>query len=127
MSFDEEVDAAVEMLRSAERPAEEAEPDELAALQALAPKLEERIRSRRLTFAAPEDAEEELSIAVLHTDTDEILGHIYAEPGELVFESDLPDYFEDFVEEDPETFVARLYESLKGGLARYELDSAAEE
>lgn len=123
MSFDDEVDAAREKLRAEVTRADEPEFDELAALQALAPKLEAVIRSRRLAFAISDEDDEELSIAVLHAETDEELGHIFAEDGEYVFESSLEDYFDDFVDEDADGFVRRLAETLKADLPKYEVEN----
>src|SRR5262249_20892769 len=105
-NFDEEVDSARRRLEAAM--SEETGFDDLAALQALAPLLGDRIRSRRLTFALSEDDEEETSIAVIHVETDEELGFIFAEEGEYVFESNLDAYFDDFVDDDPARFVERL-------------------
>lgn len=125
MSFDDEVDAAVERLKASLPSEEDQLFDELAALQALVPKLESRIRSKRLLFAVSEEDDAELSIAVLHAATDEELGHIFAEDGEYVFESSLEDYFDDFVDEDADAFVGRLYETLKTDLAKYEIENEA--
>ena len=97
--------------------------DDLAALQALAPILEEKIRSRRLTFAIADDDDEETQIAVIHVSTDEELGFIFAEDGEYVFESNLEAYFDDFVDDDPERFVERLYETLRADLPKYEVEN----
>lgn len=127
MSFDDEVDAARERLKAALKEPPEPDFDELAALQALAPKLEERIRSRRLAFVVSDEDEDELSIAVVHPLLDEVLGHIYAEDGEYIFESEMAEYFEDFVDEDADSFVARLFEVLRANLARYELEGEIEE
>lgn len=123
MSFDDEVDAARERLKSSLAGAEDATFDELAALQALAPKLQEKIASRRLAFLVSDEEDEAIAIAVVHAVMDEVLGHIYAEDGEYIFEADLSDYFEDFVDEDADAFVGRLYETLKAGLARYEFEA----
>jgi hypothetical protein len=51
------------------------------------------------------------------------LGFIFAEDGEYVFESNLEDYFDDFVDEDADSFVARLYETLRADLAKYEVEN----
>lgn len=123
MSFDDEVDAARDRLKASLSSADDSLFDELAALQALVPKLESKIRSKRLTFAVSEEDDAELSIAVLHASTDEELGHIFAEDGEYVFESSLEDYFDDFVDEDADAFVSRLYETLKTDLAKYEIEN----
>lgn len=98
--FDAEVDSARKRLEAAM--SEETGFDDLAALQALAPILEEKIQSRRLAFAlADEEDEDETQIAVIHVPTDEELGFIFAEDGEYVFESNLEAYFDDFVDDDP--------------------------
>jgi hypothetical protein len=119
--FDAEVDAARGRLETAMN--QETGFDDLAALQALAPILERKIRSRRLTFALSEDDEEETSIAVIHVQTDEELGFIFAEEGEYVFESNLDAYFDDFVDDDPSRFVERLYETLRSDLPKYEVEN----
>ena len=122
--FDDEVDTAKGKLEAAME--EKENPfDDVAALNALVPKLEEKIKSRRLSFAAADDDEEDerFSIAVIHVETDEELGFIFADDGEYVFESNLEDYFDDFVDEDPESFVNRLYETLRADLAKYEVEN----
>lgn len=120
--FDAEVDNARKRLEAAM--SEDTGFDDLAALQALAPILADKIRSRRLAFAlADEDDEEETQIAVVHVDTDEELGFIFAEDGEYVFESNLEAYFDDFVDDNPERFVERLYETLRADLPKYEVES----
>ena len=96
--------------------------DDIAALQKLAPILEKRISSRRLAFALGDD-DEEAQIVVVHVHTDEALGFIFAEDGEYVFESNHPDYFDDFVDEDAERFVERLYETLRADLPKYEVEN----
>lgn len=118
--FDAEVDAARSRLEAALN--EETGFDDLAALQALAPILEKKISSRRLSFALGED-DDETQIAIIHVDTDEELGFIFAEDGEYVFESNLDAYFDDFVDEDPERFVERLYETLRADLPKYEVEN----
>lgn len=123
MSFDDDVDAARERLKSSLAGGEDVNFDELAALQALAPKLQAKIASRRLAFLVSDEEDEAIAIAVVHAEMDEVLGHIYAEDGEYIFEADLSDYFEDFVDEDADAFVARLYEMLKASLARYEFEA----
>ena len=121
-SFDTEVDSARRRLEAAIN--EDTGYDDLAALQALAPILEEKIQSRRLAFAlADEEDEEETQIAVIHVETDEELGFIFAEDGEYVFESNLEAYFDDFVDDDPERFVERLYETLRADLPKYEVEN----
>lgn len=119
--FDAEVDSARKRLEAALN--EDTGFDDLAALQALAPILEEKISSRRLTFALADDDEEETQIAVIHVQTDEELGFIFAEDGEYVFESNLEAYFDDFVDDDPERFVERLYETLRADLPKYEVEN----
>lgn len=119
--FDSEVDAARKRLEAALT--EEEVFDDLAALQALAPILARRISSRRLAFALGDEDDEETQIVVLHVQTDEELGFIFAEDGEYVFESNHPDYFDDFVDDDPERFVERLYETLRSDLPKYEVEN----
>ena len=119
--FDAEVDGARKRLEAAMN--EDTGFDDLAALQALAPILEDKIRSRRLTFAIADDDDEETQIAVIHVSTDEELGFIFAEDGEYVFESNLEAYFDDFVDDDPERFVERLYETLRADLPKYEVEN----
>lgn len=124
MGFDDEVDAAKKRLSKA---LEEDGPsyDDMAALQALAPLLQERIQSRRLFFALPEseDDDDELMIAVVHRESDEEIGYIFCEDGEYVFESNADGYFDDFVDDDADSFVSRLYETLRADLAKYELEA----
>ncbi len=122
MGFDDEVDAARRRLEAALN--DETGFDDLAALQALAPLLQEKIASKRLSFAiAGEDDDDETQIAVIHVQTDEELGFIFADDGEYVFESNLDAYFDDFVDDDPERFVERLYETLRGDLPKYEVEN----
>jgi hypothetical protein len=122
MGFDDEVEAARKRLEAAL--SEETGFDDLAALQALAPLLEEKIASRRLTFTlAGEDDDDETSIAIIHAITDEELGFIFAEDGEYVFESNLDAYFDDFVDDDPARFVERLYENLRADMPKYEVEN----
>lgn len=120
--FDAEVDNARRRLEAAL--SEETGFDDLAALQELAPILGRRIASRRLAFSLGDEDEDETQIVVLHLETDEELGFIFAEDGEYVFESNHPDYFDDFVDEDPERFVERLYETLRADLPKYEVERA---
>lgn len=119
--FDDEVDAARKRLEDSLN--EESGFDDLAALQALAPLLEQNIQSRRLAFTLSEDDEEETSIAIIHVPTDEELGFIFAEEGEYVFESNLDAYFDDFVDDDAGRFVERLYENLRADLPKYEVEN----
>jgi hypothetical protein len=120
--FDAEVDGARKRLEASLT--EETGFDDLAALQALAPILEDKIKSRRLAFAlAGEDDDDDTQIAVIHVLTDEELGFIFAEDGEYVFESNLEAYFDDFVDDDPDRFVERLYETLRADLPKYEVEN----
>jgi hypothetical protein len=121
--FDDEVDSARRRLEASLKD-DDPEFDDLAALQALAPVLDAKIKSRRLAFTlAGEDDDDETSIAVIHVPTDEELGFIFAEGGEYVFESNLDAYFDDFVDEDVERFVERLYETLRADLPKYEVEN----
>lgn len=119
--FDAEVDAARKRLEAALN--EDEAFDDLAALQALAPILARKISSRRLAFALGDEDDDETQIAVIHVQTDEELGFIFAEDGEYVFESNHPDYFDDFVDDDAERFVERLYETLRSDLPKYEVEN----
>jgi hypothetical protein len=119
--FDAEVDAARKRLEEALH--EDTGFDDLAALQALAPILEMKISSRRLAFALGDEEEDETQIVISHVQTDEELGFIFAEDGEYVFESNLDAYFDDFVDDDPERFVERLYETLRADLPKYEVEN----
>lgn len=119
--FDAEVDAARKRLEAAL--SEETGFDDLAALQQIAPLLESKISSRRLAFTLGDDDDDETQIAVIHVPTDEELGFIFAEDGEYVFESNLEAYFDDFVDDDPERFVERLYETLRADLPKYEVEN----
>jgi len=121
MGFDDEVDSARRKLEAALK--DEDEPfDDLAALQALLPLIQDKIKSRRLSFQLGDD-DDETSIEVVHTATDEALGFIIAQDGEYVFESNLEDFFEDFVDESAESFALRLYETLRADLPKYEVES----
>ncbi len=119
--FDAEVDSARKRLEAALK--EDTGFDDLGALQAIAPILEDKIRSRRLAFALAEEDEEETQIAIIHVETDEELGFIFAEDGEYVFESNLEAYFDDFVDDDAVRFVERLYETLRADLPKYEVEN----
>ncbi len=119
--FDSEVDGARKRLEAALN--EDTGFDDLAALQALAPILEDKIRSRRLAFTLGDEDDDETQIVVLHVQTDEELGFIFAEDGEYVFESNLEAYFDDFVDDDPQRFVERLYETLRADLPKYEVEN----
>ncbi|ANP47601.1 hypothetical protein [Candidatus Viadribacter manganicus] len=118
--FDAEVDSARKRLEASLN--EDTGFDDLAALQALAPILSEKISSRRLAFTLGDEDDDETQIIVLHVETDEELGFIFAEDGEYVFESNLEAYFDDFVDDDPERFVERLYETLRADLPKYEVE-----
>lgn len=121
MGFDDEVDAARRRLEAALK--DEDEPfDDLAALQALLPLIAEKIQSRRLSFQLGDD-DDETSIEVVHTATDEALGFIIAQDGEYIFESNLEEFFEDFVDESAESFTLRLYETLRADLPKYEVEN----
>lgn len=125
MGFDDEVDAAKKRLVEALEN-DDVSYDDLSALQALIPKLQAAIKSRRLVFAVPdEDDDEQISIAIVHAENDEELGFIFVEGGEFVFESNLAGYFDDFVDDDADSFVARLYETLRADLAKYEVENKA--
>jgi len=119
--FDAEVDGARRRLEDSLT--EDTGFDDLAALQKLAPILETKIQSRRLSFALADEEDDETQIAVIHVQTDEELGFIFAEDGEYVFESNLEAYFDDFVDDDPERFVERLYETLRADLPKYEVEN----
>jgi len=119
--FDAEVDGARKRLEAAL--SEDTGFDDLAALQALAPILEQKIRSRRLAFTLGDEEDDETQIIVLHVPTDEELGFIFAEDGEYVFESNLEAYFDDFVDDEPGRFVERLYETLRADLPKYEVEN----
>ena len=121
MSFDDDVDGAKKKLETARAESEAGGFDDLSALQKILPQLEQAIKSKRLEFALSED-EDETTIEVIHEPTDEVLGFIFAEEGEYVFESNLEEYFDDFVDEDPENFVKRLYETLRADLPKYEVE-----
>ncbi len=122
MSFDDEVDGARKRLEAALK-ADDDEPfDDLAALQALLPLIEAKIKSRRLSFQLGDD-DDETSIEVVHNATDEALGFIIAQDGEYIFESNLEDYFEDFVDESADSFTLRLYETLRADLPKYEVEN----
>jgi hypothetical protein len=119
--FDAEVDSARKRLEAALQQNEGF--DDLAALQTLAPLLTSKIASRRLNFVLGDEDDDETCISIIHVHTDEELGFIFAEDGEYVFESNLDAYFDDFVDDDPERFVERLYETLRADLPKYEVES----
>lgn len=127
MSFDDDIDAARQRLLAAAVEDSAEGFDDLAALQGLMRLLNEKISSRRLAFSLSdglEDEDDALLIEITHTQTEEVIGVIVADGGEFLFESDFADYFDDFVEEVAEDFVARLYEVLRAGLPEYEIDQA---
>lgn len=123
MGFDDEVDAARERLKAAIQEDDGGSFDDIEALQKLLPELKRKIQSRRLTFQLGAD-EDDTAIEVVHTPSDDVLGFIYAEDGEYVFESNLEDYFDDFVDDDALSFVSRLYETLRADLPKYEVEQA---
>jgi hypothetical protein len=123
MSFDEEVDAARRKLEAAlVEDRDNAIFDELAALEELIPILKDRIQTRRLEFALGED-EGESVIEIVHASTEEALGFVYVQDQEYIFESNLDAYFDDFVDEDAQSFVQRLYETLRADLPKYEVEN----
>jgi hypothetical protein len=121
MGFDDEVDSARRKLEASLTETDEPF-DDLAALQALLPKLEAKIKSRRLSFQLGDD-DDETSIEIVHTEHDEALGFIFADRGEYVFESNLEEFFDDFVDEDADSFALRLYETLRSDLPKYEVET----
>lgn len=120
--FDDEVDDARKRLEAAREGGGESGFDEIAALQELLPKIAEKIASRRLAFEMNDD-EEEAAIEVMHTASEEVIGFIYADEGEFVFESNQDGYFDDFVDEDVNSFVTRLYETLRADLPKFEVEA----
>jgi hypothetical protein len=120
--FDDEVDEARKRLESARSEAETSGFDELAALQELLPLLAEKIASRRLSFDMTDD-EEDSAIEVIHVKSEDVLGFIYADEGEFVFESNQDGYFDDFVDENAASFVTRLYETLRADLPKFEVEA----
>jgi hypothetical protein len=121
MGFDEDVDAARKRLKAAQAEDEKPVFDDLAALERLLPTLQQKITSRRLRFELSSE-EDETSIDIVHIPSEEALGFVYAEAGEYVFESNLEEYFDDFVDEDVNRFVERLYETLRADLPKYEVE-----
>ena len=121
MAFDDEVDSARKRLEAALTTEDEAF-DDLAALQALLPLIQDKIKSRRLTFQLGDDDDETI-IEIVHTATDEALGFIVAQDGEYVFESNLEEFFEDFVDESADSFALRLYETLRADMPKYEVEN----
>ncbi|MFZ4069230.1 MAG: hypothetical protein ACOYJ6_03905 [Caulobacterales bacterium] len=121
MTFDDDVDSARERLRSALADQSAKGVDTGALLEALMGKIKAKIVSRRLAFQMTDD-EGDAAIDIVHIPTDEVLGFVYAEDGEYVFESNLEDYFEDFVDDDSDSFTLRLYETLRADLPKYEVE-----
>jgi hypothetical protein len=121
MSFDDDVDSARKKLEVARAETEAGGYDDLGALQKLLEKIVDVIKSRRLEFDLSED-EDETTIEVIHAPTDEVLGFIYSDEDEYVFESNLEDYFDDFVDENADSFTKRLYETLRADLPKYEVE-----
>jgi hypothetical protein len=121
MGFDDDVDAARERLEAAVHSERAPRFDSLAALARLLPQIAAAIQSRRLSFELIED-DDEPTIEIVHAPSEEALGFVMADEGEYVFESNLFDYFEDFVDPDPASFVLRLYETLRADLAKYEFE-----
>lgn len=122
MGFDDEVDAARARLRAAVE-ADAPAFDDLAALQAVLPRILARLQSRRLRFEVTDDPAEGAAITITHARNNEELGFVLAEDGEYVFESALDEYFDDFVDDDADSFVARLYETLRADLPKYEVEN----
>lgn len=121
MGFDDEVDAARQRLEAALSNDTSSAFDALGALRALLPQIRTAIQSRRLTFDLIDD-DEEPTIEIVHLPSEEALGFVLADDAEYIFESNLDDYFEDFVDADPASFVLRLYETLRADLAKYEVE-----
>jgi hypothetical protein len=124
MGFDDEVDDARKRLESA-RTDETTGFDEQAALEALLPAIQEKIASRRLSFGMGED-DDDPSIEVVHTQSEEVIGYVYADEGEFIFESNQDGYFDDFVDEDAASFISRLYETLRADLPKFEVENGEE-
>lgn len=122
MGFDDEVDSARRKLE-ADISLMPPSADTTTMLQKLLPVLQARIQSRRLTFQFAADDVEGAAIEILHAETDEALGFVFAEDSEYVFESNLEDYFDDFVDDDCDSFVLRLYETLRADLPKYEVEN----
>ncbi len=122
MSFDDDVDDARKRLEAARAPDAPAS-DNAGALRKLLPALQAAIKSRRLSFDLAEEDDEPM-IEVIHVPSDEVLGFVFAEDGEYAFESNLSEYFDDFVDEDAESFLSRLYETLRADLPKYEVEQS---
>lgn len=121
MGFDDEVDAARRRLEAAISETGAPRFDALGALSALLPELRAAIHSRRLTFDLIDD-DDEPTIEIVHLPSEEALGFVLADEGEFVFESNLDEYFEDFIDADAKSFVQRLYETLRADLPKYEVE-----
>jgi hypothetical protein len=121
MTFDDDIDSAREKLRAALSDTQPKGPGGAAVLSTLLAKIAGKIVSRRLGFQINED-EGDAAIDIVHLPTDEVLGFVYSEDGEYVFESNLEDYFEDFVDDDADSFTLRLYETLRADLPKYEVE-----
>lgn len=120
--FDDEVDDARKRLEADREGDGGTGFDELAALQELLPKIVGKIASRRLSFDMSDD-EEDIAIEIVHSPSEEVIGFIYADEGEFAFESEQDGYFDDFVDEDPDSFITRLYETLRADLAKFEVEA----
>lgn len=123
MSFDDDVDALKRTLE-AERSGV-ARRERAAALTALRDTLEANIASRRLAFRVETDeaVEDEPSILILHTASDEELGAVFMDDEGYSFESEDDDYFPDIAAvEDVAAFTAKLTDTLRAGLPLFELD-----
>jgi hypothetical protein len=121
MGFDDDVDAARKRLEAALAADGAPAFDATLCLRELAPKIRAAIQSRRLGFELIED-EEEPTIEIVHLPSEEALGFILVDESEYIFESNLDEYFEDFVDADADSFVLRLYETLRADLAKYEVE-----
>ena len=134
MGFDEEVD---QLKRELQTPKLDAA-GRKSATSALATKLAELIKSRRLEFTA--DTAAEPSVNIKHTETGEKLASLFVnEDGSITFQSqttddesedDLEDagYFPPYVEYyDEAEFLEEAPEMLKQGVAEYELDQEESE
>lgn len=121
MGFDDEVDSARKRLEAAISADGVQRFDATAALQQLLPRLRTAVQSRRLSFDLIQDDEEPI-IEIVHLPSEEALGFVLADEGEYIFESNLDDYFEDFVDAEPASFIQRLYETLRADLPKYEVE-----
>lgn len=121
MGFDDDVDAARRRLEAALQNEQAPRFDSLSTLARLLPQLKAAIQSRRLGFELIED-EDEPNIEIVHLPSEEALGFVLADDGEFIFESNLDDYFDDFVDPDAVSFVQRLYETLRADLPKFEVE-----